>query len=443
MKIKIIMYLYLLTLKNKYMKKTFFLLCISFNFACCSDNLRTVGELPIIDVINSVGKYQRTYCSDFFSSIELIPLETSEECLIDENYSLFLNDNFIIINDRKANSANIMASVTNLYAFNFSGKFINKIGERGQGPADYTMIFDVFLSPDKPSIYFSDFSKILEYNFDGRFIRSFRKPSPEGKSLSGLMYAGNNLFVGQVNYDGKNRFKYCLFNENGDTVKTFPSYVFFERTGTMLTRDDASLHPFRVDNRVYLKDYIIDTLYVLENSNLRPAFIFGLSKYSFSKERLENSNPQFSFPNHDFQILGIMGMPNYFFYQVRVPESFPRPKSKAEYNIISKQLYTRDAFVYGLYNIAENINILLDTDEHLQKGFINDLNGGLPFIPRYYAGNNIVADIWNVTDMQEILTDEYFTTQTIKDTQAHKKLKELLKNLKEDDNPVVVVAKLK
>ena len=42
-----------------------------------------------------------------------------------------------------------------------------------------------------------------------------------------------------------------------------------------------------------------------------------------------------------------------------------------------------------------------------------------------------------------MLTDEYFASLKIKDQQAHQKLKELLKNLQEDDNPVIVIAKLK
>ena len=78
-----------------------------------------------------------------------------------------------------------------------------------------------------------------------------------------------------------------------------------------------------------------------------------------------------------------------------------------------------------------------------QKGIINDLNGGLPFIPIYYAGNGLVVDIWNADNMQEMLTEEYFATQTIKDPKAHQVLKELMKDLKYDDNPVIVIAKLK
>jgi len=76
-------------------------------------------------------------------------------------------------------------------------------------------------------------------------------------------------------------------------------------------------------------------------------------------------------------------------------------------------------------------------------GIINDINGGLPFIPRYYAGNGVVVDVWNVENMKEMLTDEYFASQTIKNQESYQNLKSLLKNLKDDDNPVVVVAKLK
>ena len=45
--------------------------------------------------------------------------------------------------------------------------------------------------------------------------------------------------------------------------------------------------------------------------------------------------------------------------------------------------------------------------------------------------------------MKEDLTEEYFANREIKNPQAHQKLRELLKTLKDDDNPVVVVAKLK
>jgi predicted MarR family transcription regulator len=46
-------------------------------------------------------------------------------------------------------------------------------------------------------------------------------------------------------------------------------------------------------------------------------------------------------------------------------------------------------------------------------------------------------------DMKEFLTEDYFAAHEIKDPAAHKKLKDLVQKLDFDDNPVVVIAKLK
>ena len=176
---------------------------------------------------------------------------------------------------------------------------------------------------------------------------------------------------------------------------------------------------------------------------MQPAYVFGLGKYSYPIEYFETLNHQQPFPLEAFIIQRLVGMPKFFFYQFRFPNSFSKPKSRQVYNPVLNGYGATDAIVYGLYDIEQQTNILLDTDSYLQKGFINDINGGLSFVPRYYAGDGIVVDVWNAEDMKEILTDEYFASQKIKDSQAYQKLKEILQNLKEDDNPVVVMARLK
>jgi hypothetical protein len=135
-------------------------------------------------------------------------------------------------------------------------------------------------------------------------------------------------------------------------------------------------------------------------------------------------------------------MSKYLFYQLFAPRTLSTPKSRPEMGGFGS-LMNYDHILYGLYDVVKNTNILLDTDVHQQKGIINDIDGGMSFTPRFYAGNNEVVDVWRAEDMKEMLTDEYFATQQIKDPQAHQRLKELLKNMEEDDNPVVVIAKMK
>jgi len=258
---------------------------------------------------------------------------------------------------------------------------------------------------------------------------------------------GDNVFVGFVTYSGQNKYNYCLFDQNGDIIKCFPNYIFFNmigRGGSSI--NNSAYDPVRIDNDLYLKDFLNDTIYVLRNSKLQPAYVFDLGKYTFPIEFLETSSilrgdayP----PNTICYLKPFVGTSKFFFYTVRIPEELPKPKSEPVWNSFVNEYRPTDITVYGIYNIAEKTNVLLDTDQHLQKGIINDINGGMPFIPRYYAGNGEVVDFWYAWDMKEILTDEYFATQTIRDQQAHERLRELLKQLKWEDNPVVVIAKLK
>ena len=410
--------------------KTFILINIFFILTCCSDN-KMPEEYPVIDLVGSVENYQKVYFSDYFSSIELIPLETREECLLIPSPSILAKDSFIIFRQNNGN-----------YVFNASGKFLYELGKKGQGPNEYLNSSRLFLNYEKPVIYIEDFRKILEFDFSGNFIHSFLKPVMEDVPLTDCSYVEDDLFVGQIYYNGKRMNKYALFNSNGDIIKYFPSYIFYneERRGASLF--SKALDHIHVDDRLYLKDYVNDTVYLLENSNLQSAYVFGFGKYSFPVEHLEFRNIKVDI-SESFNIFFMMGTPKFFFYQVTFPKSLPKPKAKLRYSLLDNEYRSSDGAVYGLYNIAENTNILLDTDEYLQKGIINDINGGLPFIPRYYAGDGVVVDVWNVEDMKEMLTEEYFASKTIKDQQAHQKLKEILKNLKDDDNPVVVVAKMK
>ena len=421
------------------MKKLWYLVCVLFCYFACSTKNST-EDYPVIDVVNSVGKYKRVYCSDYFSSIELIPLETSDDCLLVNygHFSLF-DLKMILINEEYI----FMRSRNDLYAFDHSGKFLHQIGSNGQGPREYNGLSDIFFNTDKPTIFLSDEIKILEFDFNGTYIRSFPNPIIDNEYVTFCSSLGDNLFVGHLNNSsGKFKYRYCIFNGNGDTIKLFPNYTFFDRVGFSYINYDAALQPVHVDDRIYLKDYVNDTIYLLENLTMKPAFVFGLGKYSFPKEYLEQKFNDWP-DSKAFVIRHLIGAQKYFFYVMTIPDFFPRPKRKPQFIPQINKEINDEAQVFGIYNISDNTNVLLDTDDDLQRGIINDINGGLQFFPRYYAGDNVVVDFWSAEEMKEMLTEEYFAKQTIKDQQAHQKLKDLLKNLKEDDNPVVVVAKLK
>ena len=421
------------------MKKIIYLFCVTINLLACSSQ-KQVGEYPVIDILSSVENYKHVYFSDYFSSMELIPLETSDDCLVTvypriSEGGILINNDFIF-----------MMGENSLYAFDVTGKFLNPIGQMGQGPEEYvSLTSNNYFNTDESTIFVADGGtrRILEYDLGGKFIQTTPTPAVEGFPLSPSFYVGGNLFVGHIfNPGGKKVNKYCLFDRNGDIVEYFPNHFFFDRTVNFFTNFDGAFNPMLVDDRIYLKEHYNDTIYTLTHSMLKPTFIFGFGKYAISKEDM-GIPTSVGWTSKKITLKYLLGTPNYFFYSILVPDLFSRPKAKPIFYPTINKFLEDDSEVYGIYDIAANTNILLNTDAHRQKGIINDINGGLPFFPRYYAGNGIVVDYWTAENMKEILNDEYFATQTIKDQAGHQKLKEILKNMKDDDNPVVVIAKLK
>ena len=75
----------------------------------------------------------------------------------------------------------------------------------------------------------------------------------------------------------------------------------------------------------------------------------------------------------------------------------------------------------------------IHTERIKRFGFNNDLDGGLPFWPQQMISDKEMMCVYTAEELLELdsskITDE--------------KLKNILKNLKEDDNPVVAIVTLK
>lgn len=82
--------------------------------------------------------------NDYFVSVSLIPLETNEESLIAQIDKLYITDKHIVIFDQKA---------MNILLFGINGKFINKIGDKGNGPGEYLFFNDIQLDKNNSMIY--------------------------------------------------------------------------------------------------------------------------------------------------------------------------------------------------------------------------------------------------------------------------------------------------
>jgi len=422
---------------------------------CWDFGMDKTGDIAVIDVIQQFGKYQEIPVSEFVTELEYIPLETCDDCLIGQ-----VNRGFIVTSTHIF----VAGGAPFLYAFDRDGRFIGKIGSVGQGPGEYRFLRALSIDENKQSLYVDALYYLLEYSWDGIFRRSFKIPSTtieinnriENWSMDKVFFVRDNLFVGHtLNFSGNEKYNFHLINDFGQVVKSFDNHILLDRR-PRATDAEFSMRPFRISERMYLKEYANDTLYCLNEQNeLVPQFVFDLGKYTFSKKKRENDVEMRYYLDGVIiipdELTPMVGTPNYIFFSIHVRDAstinipYPQRPQPRQTIRIPNVRYVDIRTPLGIYDMVNQKTRLLDTHPVTRRqGLINNLDGGLSFWPKYYNySDNELIDLWQAHTMKELLTDDYFNAHEIKAPQAHQKLKELLGKLDEDDNPVVVIGKLK
>lgn len=101
--------------------------------------------------------------SELFDSVNLIPLETNERCLIGKIDKVLYHNNMILILDK------IVAK--SVFMFDKHGGFVRKIGKIGRGPGEYISPAEMVINPYADEILIYDNAKavIMAYGMDGEF----------------------------------------------------------------------------------------------------------------------------------------------------------------------------------------------------------------------------------------------------------------------------------
>ena len=411
---------------------------------CRQNSIDETAGIAVIDVINNIGSYQKIYVSELVSDLEYIPLETNDNCLIAAVRNMVVTPSHIFVQAYRSFGSPdlIMPGATRCYAFSRDGRFLCEIGRVGQGPGEYQSIMGLSIDEKNQLLYIETPRTILEYSYDGIFHRSIHKPQNLNElPIREVIFVHDNLFIGHSpNHRGNEMYTFVLFNDSGRVIKTFDNHVKFNRTGDGVSIESDAMFPFSVSDYIFVKEVANDTLFRLnEQNDLIPQFVFNVGKYTFQDKRGKEIRAQ----DYMSDVLMIphglypmIGTPDYIFFSIGDRHvNIPKPKARTEGRYHPPR---------GIYDIANKTTRLLDSDSvSRQMGLINDIDGGFAFWPKYYSSDNVLVDVQQAYEMIEKLTNSYFTGRTIKNPQAHQKLKELLKKLDEEDNPVIVIAKLK
>ena len=262
-------------MKQRILVAIMFFLCI---LGCTSNkNLNTpkiIGtekndNLFVIDLDKE--EEQLINYSSIFSSVKTIILETSQESLIGNNFKFSVFDKQLYVLN--------LSNPKDFLLFDDQGKFIKKIGRLGNGPGEYTRVFDFTIDPDNRFIYLLCDWVINKYSTDGTFIEYINL----GRHVPYIQYAEGKLYIDS---QGKNYLLEEMDCETGEIRYCLESSLYAKGWKETGWRVQGS--PFRNTSAKSAKyaHMFMDTLVSLGPNGIVP-FLVIKSKYLIDQEDLQ------------------------------------------------------------------------------------------------------------------------------------------------------------
>ena len=292
-----------------------------------------------------------------------------------------------------------------------TGKFIKELSHYGNDPEAYQ-----YTLPDTPptksnEIYVRTGNRIKTLNSKGEIKTIASAPS----EVENAFEVADGYFAGYIkNMSCTVTELIVIFNKKGDVIKSFPNHQQCEpnRTNSFSLRLSEGLF-FTSKNDVFFKEAFNDTVFQVTKNELLPAVIFNMGEYSppyEKKEIMEDDDylNMYSVNNIDLN-------DNYVFFS------------------LNYQGKTFSAY----HDIKENKTHLAYERYEQTSGFQDDLNEFIPFSPQYINDQNEL--VYNV-EAEKIYN--WFQDNPDKVASLPKNLQSL-QNIDREDNPVVMIVKLK
>lgn len=367
-----------------------------FSFLCLCCVLSVSAQKPVvINLAKAISESPKEIMlNELASDIRYVPLETTDDCL--------MNDEFYIM---QYTGEDIITS--GIFHFDKNGKFLNKIGSKGQGPEEYLQGLFAFGDWKNKLLYVQNWTTLTCYGFDGTFVRSV--PTPQlNMGAAGLFDENHILYSNDIYYaDKANPIQlYMVDSQNGKTVSKWRGHLEENKKyGMILTSRDFM---YNYDNSLFYKPALENVIFKILSPKKRQL----VYKFDCSGKDIDVSADEVD-PKKRFQFLSVYWA-----------------KETAQYLFVN----------YGMKNISR-----LGIYDKEKKTFTNvtikdNLAGGYDIHPAWTSDDNHLLMVYYAGGLLQDKEKRYSTGLL---PERKKELDELLKNIKEDDNPVVILVTLK
>lgn len=384
-----------------------------FIIICQIPDINYKKQIKTFD-LKEIPKLTKIKLSDLgFKDIEYIPLETNENCIIGPD------DVFLPIKIIAGEDYYLINRFTSILKFQSNGSFKAKIGDKGRGPEEFTVVHDLDINSVGHNIYVVSAwqKKFNVYSETGAFMRSFHMPlyAPiDFRLVDGkiLCYCENHM--------GNIENSYTLMDTTGRVSKSFPNrYPFKNHDGFSIYRENTF---YRFNNKLFKKEVYSDTIYLYENMAFKPHLVIEVGKKLITPE-VRSTNDGMDIGKKYILPLKLFEFGDYIYYEFSYKVEIP--DNVLIYSFIGSKKNNYQA----VFNMSD--------------GIINDLDGGPNILPRTIKDDNTIIAIIDALELKSYISSEAFKKSTPKYPDKKKNLGKLANNLKETDNPVLILVKVK
>ena len=416
-----------------------FLFCLLVLSCGNPSNSKKSGKsaLNSLDVGSSIGKGRIVNISEIATDIKYVPLETNKNSLIGTGALVFYENDRIYVRFSKI-----------VKVFNSDGKYLFTFNRIGRGPQEYPA--GGIIEIEKGTGNFNvktvriNTTSVKRYNREGIFINEININNPSGESLSRVQQISDSLFLMCIsNRIIKNDIEY--FALVIDTLCNIREMIPLPEV-----KEKKSDETISVGNRV---------INFQTSNTQRPIFFYKdslrfynqLDEAIYSYDSEKGSFPRFhidygKFRSSDAITSGLSGSPgklisvnthyfiesdNFLILYFHLGDYAHEPYTGRKWFTFDQVKERRDA--YGLFNKKTGEFTLLNHPVKGVPGFRDDILQGQPYVIHYLSGDNTGVQMILSSDFKEYLSQHKTSAQ----------LKKIADNLKDEDNPVIVLIKMR
>jgi hypothetical protein len=366
----------------------------------CNIKDKSKNQLPKVDIAEAWEKNKEVKLSEIIENeIEYVRLETKKENILGDFIRIYTTDSQIIA-----------ISFRHIFLFNRkTGEFIREIGHYGKDPEGYRNTIFSFPFDEENTFFYAHgwlLQQYLCYDQTGRQIKKINAPL-NTHAIGPLNKKINVAYI--KNYQGNEVGRLVLFSDRDTMIKIFPNYNRFTKEPSVtLYRNHGWFYRFN-SNLLFFEQFT-DTIFKVNSDNLFPLYKLEMGKYL---------PPYVSQQKNNF----IHNEMKKFFFVENIFESN---------RFLIFTIGFRNSFFQGVYDKKRKETQVSKGE----NGFENDVNGFLPF---HYFSINSKGELVGFLEAYKV--KQWFSENPEKVAKLPSQLQKLL-NLKETDNPVVMIAKL-